>query len=140
MHVCFLLLRVFISRAERLDFLPALLKRWPSYFVLSVQTKKKKLKSVIEHISSLSLPNRVTIIVKPLENKDNTFYVNTLRNLAITSIRTSHFIVLDMDLWPLPNLFEQLQLLPPSLLNSTSSAGIIPAFFLKSSEISSAFL
>ena len=86
---------------ERLDFIPFFLKRWPSYLVFAVQIKSMNQIETIEKIKSLQLPNRVTVILMITKNNRNKFYVNKLRNIAITSFRTTHFLVLDMDLWPL---------------------------------------
>lgn len=86
---------------ERLDFIPFFLKRWPSYLVFAVQIKSNDKAEIIEIIKSLQLPNRVTVVLMITKDNCKKFYVNKLRNIAITSIRTTHFLVLDMDLWPL---------------------------------------
>ena len=86
---------------ERLSFLPLLLKRWPSYFTIALQLKEMEKALVIHKITSLQLPDRVSIILYITTNKSKGFYVNKLRNVAIKSIRTTHFLILDMDAWPM---------------------------------------
>ena len=55
--------------------------------------------TIVEYLNSHYLPDRLTILLY-LMPKKGTFPVNLLRNLAIRNIETSHFQVLDMDLWP----------------------------------------
>ena len=109
--------------------------------MISLQTKRKFLSSVISKIKALNLPPRVMIIVKPISNNNAAFYINLLRNIAILSIRTTHFLVLDMDMWPnctvilAPhdpvNSYQELASLPPSILNSERAAVILPCVFIQ---------
>lgn len=113
--------------------------------VLAVQAKEREQKAIIEKIHSLHLPDRITIILVPVKDMCNKFYVNWLRNIAIRAIRTTHFLVLDMDLWPLgwlyefgiilDNLYSEIISLPSSILESNSTAVILPSFFLKADPI-----
>lgn len=51
----------------------------------------------------MNLPNRFrTILYIPKKGRDEygVFPVNKLRNIAIVNSVTSHFLVLDMDMWP----------------------------------------
>lgn len=51
----------------------------------------------------MNLPNRFrTILYIPKKGRDvyGVFPVNKLRNIAIVNSVTSHFLVLDMDMWP----------------------------------------
>ena len=68
--------------------------------MIALQTKRKQVPAVSAEIRSLHLPPRVTIIIKPVTDTIQSFYINTLRNIAILTIRTTHFLVLDMDMWP----------------------------------------
>ena len=63
-----------------------------------------------------------------LEN--GTYPINTLRNLAIRSVTTTHFVVLDVDLWPSSSLHDSILSSPSSLLRSKYAALVIPAFQL----------
>ena len=113
--------------------------------MIAVQCKSNHVKQTVKYVQELNLPDRVSIVVMPLRPTQNKFYVNKLRNLAIKAIRTTHFIPLDMDLWPmglivflplhLENLYSELISLPSGILNSNETAVIIPAMFLKPSLI-----
>lgn len=87
-------------RENRLIFLPYLLERWQGDFVIALQTKRKQVSTVSSEIRSLHLPPRVIIIIKPIKDTTQSFFINLLRNIAILTIRTTHFLVLDMDMWP----------------------------------------
>ena len=56
---------------------------------------------VIRFINNHHFPDRMTLLLFLVDN-DHMFYsvfpINRLRNLAIRNIRTTHFLVLDMDL------------------------------------------
>ena len=113
--------------------------------VLAVQVKLRDQKMIQSKIISLNLPDRITIVILPVSNTCNKFYVNRLRNIAIRSIQTSHFLVLDMDLWPISkidsvildidNLYQEIMSLPSSIFQSDSTAVILPAFFLQAEPI-----
>ena len=120
--------------------------------------------STKEFIQSNNFPSRLRLIlyiVNHEKNKDcvnryrqgsivcrkeSVYPLNRLRNIAITHIKTTHFIVFDMDMWPASNfdsinsiehLYRTLHSLPQSYLNSPYAVTIIPAFSLPSSIIDS---
>ena len=99
---------------NRLPFLPSLLKRWPGsrlekgvtrrQFSIAVKVKLDEEKPVLKTLRELSLPDRVRLILyrtRPKHKRYLQFPVNKLRNLAIVNIVTTHFLVLDMDMWPI---------------------------------------
>lgn len=105
-------------------------------------------REAIDSIKHFYLPKRVRIILYIVSLKDKDYYdfpVNKLRNIAITNIVTSHFLVLDMDMWPasrsipffslVENLYDELTQLPTKVLKSSTAATIIPAFFLNKQRI-----
>ena len=56
---------------------------------------------LVRYISSHYIPKRVTILfylVSRYQKSSSIFPINRLRNLAIRNIRTTHFLILDMDL------------------------------------------
>lgn len=57
--------------------------------------------------------------------------VNALRNLAIKHVRTSHVIMVDVDLWPSSSLSTVFQRLPRSLLSRDRVAVVLPSFEYK---------
>lgn len=93
---------------------------------------------VLEYISSHFFPSRVTLILYTLSNTEE-FPINKLRNIAIKSVTTSHFLILDMDLWPtrgielttlyIVNVYDEIMKLPPSVYSSKNAAVILPTFF-----------
>lgn len=88
------------SSRERIPFIPFFLQRWPSFIALSIQCREHEVTEVVSTLQDLELPDRVTVIIYPVGNANHKFYVNKLRNIAISSIRTTHFLTLDMDMWP----------------------------------------
>ena len=50
-------------------------------------------------LSSAQLENRVHITIFTSENNKE-YPINKLRNIAIESVKTSHFWLADMDMWP----------------------------------------
>lgn len=77
-----------------------------SSMLIVVNGKLKEEKSIINFIRDHYLPNRLTMLlylVSPSNPRYYTFPVNMLRNLAIRNVRTSHYMVMDMDMWPTRN-------------------------------------
>lgn len=57
--------------------------------------------------------------------------INALRNHAIRHVRTSHFIVLDADVWPSSGLHDAVLSAPEEMLSRKYAALVIPAFQLE---------
>ena len=62
---------------------------------------------------------------------DNDYPTNALRNIAIQRVATSHFWVMDMDMWPSSNLYRTLLSLDVRHLKDDYLAVIAPAFEYK---------
>ena len=61
-------------------------------------------KEVLAFVQSTFLPDRLTTLVYLVARRHphfRHFPVNFLRNLGIRNVETSHYIVMDMDMWPL---------------------------------------
>ena len=74
-----------------------------SYFSIVVKIHQKEEMKILNRIQEMDNPDRVRIIlflVRQREKYYNDFPVNLLRNIGIVNIITSHYIVLDMDMWP----------------------------------------
>ena len=56
--------------------------------------------------------------------------INALRNAALRAVRTTHYIVLDVDLWPSAGLHAAVLSAPPLLLRRRYAALVVPAFQL----------
>lgn len=66
-------------------------------------THTYQLEETISRIQELDLPDRVRIILYiPRISRDpkGIYPVNKLRNIAIVNCVTTHFLVMDMDMWP----------------------------------------
>ena len=60
-------------------------------------------KAVVDYLRSNYLPSRLMVLVYlmgPLHPQSKNFPVNFLRNLAIRNVETTHYIIMDMDMWP----------------------------------------
>eukprot|EP00968_Pinguiococcus_pyrenoidosus_P025954 scaffold7040_cov256-Pinguiococcus_pyrenoidosus.AAC.18 len=61
----------------------------------------------------------------------STYPVNRLRNAALSQVRTSHFLLADVDHWPMEGLAEQLQATAeknPAQFASRYTAFVVPTF------------
>ena len=121
---------------------------------IAIFTHSYEIDDAVKTIKQLELPDRVRIILYiPRASRDpkGVFPVNKLRNIAIVNCVTSHFLVMDMDMWParrnmnviiiiiidslLDNLYSELVKLPKRLRMQTNAAVIVPAFFLEKDTI-----
>lgn len=100
---------------NRLDRLPLHMQRWKGPMSIAIQLNEEELQETIKIINSIHRKNiRFTFyIVKQLQDNnyhcsfvsmngtivyyDSCFVINELRNLAIESIQTTHFMLIDGD-------------------------------------------
>ena len=71
--------------------------------MLVIKEKVQAESRLLKYIQSHYLPSRLTIILYLVDKHHpqyNRFPVNYLRSLGISNVRTSHYIVLDIDLHP----------------------------------------
>ena len=105
----------FSISADRLHRLPFHFDRWKGNISIAVRLEENQLKSVFKTISKFSKQNiRYTFQVIPssanlrrgcefyfLQNEtyvyEDCFEVNLLRNFAIETIKTTHFMTIDAD-------------------------------------------
>ena len=74
-----------------------------SNYNIAVLTHKREIPETVRLIQKLQLPDRVRIILYiPRRSRDpkGVYPVNKLRNIAIVNTVTTHFLVMDMDMWP----------------------------------------
>ena len=157
----------------RLFYLNHFLKRWKGFTLLfpvihspisiTVFLNKTELPEVETYIQKSKYPKRLRLalyVTAISDQKDSVYHfvndelvcleqtvypLNRLRNIAIDNTRTSHFILLDMDMWPaslcypltslLESAYQVLMTLPPSYYANPYSVMIIPAFFLSKSVL-----
>ena len=92
----------FIYRPIRLFYIPYLLDRWKGHYCIVMYCKLREVKSAIQEYLSFSPSSRITILFYsfyPDNMYANDFPVNLLRNVGIRQVETSHFVMLDMDMW-----------------------------------------
>ena len=74
-----------------------------SSICITLYVKKNDLPDAVRTIHHFQLPDRVRVVLYvPLASRDipGVYPVNKLRNIAIVNVVTTHFLVLDMDMWP----------------------------------------
>ena len=138
------LLRYFAARWQGCFLSPSLTR---SPLVATIHLPHNRLDAARKLVPSLALPPRFTVILHAVKRKEryfNDFPVNLLRNIAIKNVRTTHFLVTDMDLWPIrkscvmesevASAYQRLLRLPKKLLLSNRSAVIVPSIFAAKKE------
>lgn len=71
--------------------------------LIVVNGKVEEEKAIIDYLREHYIPKRLTLLiylVSPRNPQYKMFPVNMLRNLAIRNVRTSHYMIMDMDMWP----------------------------------------
>lgn len=68
--------------------------------VLSLYTIREKVASITLTLQSYSLPSSCLIIIVIRQRGTSYFPINQLRNQAIRLVKTSHYLVLDLDMFP----------------------------------------
>lgn len=71
--------------------------------IIVVNGKRDEQKDIIKYLRSHYLPNRLTVLLYLVSRnhpQSKVFPVNYLRNLAIRNVQTTHYMIMDMDLWP----------------------------------------
>lgn len=142
--VCTTSIHVSLSRVNMIDF-----HVHCRPIVLVIYATSTQEIHLVRYISTHFIPKRVTILfylVSRYLKSSTVFPINRLRNLAIRNIRTTHFLILDMDLrlscichllfsLSLVNTYKEVMSLPQFLYHSNRSAVILPVFFYKGKQI-----
>ena len=104
-------------------------QRWSGPISLAVYTNQteKQIKHHLERMNCDSRRNSIQIYPASLED----YPINALRNLAFSSVTTSHAVYLDVDFWPSDDLEEILNMHRSFLAKSSQRALVLPAFSLK---------
>lgn len=82
-----------------------------------------------QYLLQKKYPQRLHLVFHVVSSEEH-FPINKLRNIGISHVSTSHYVVIDMDLWPSRNLYTELFRVPPSILMDQYAAVILPVFFL----------
>eukprot|EP00903_Cladosiphon_okamuranus_P017001 g15670.t1 len=92
---------------NRFWMLPFLCKRWPGPISIAILEEDKD-------ALPLALCSRMVIsstAAQTPEELDPTWYpVNRLRNVAVRAVKTSHFLMTDIDIWPDANAYQALHM------------------------------
>ena len=116
------------STPERLWMLKFICRRWTGPIVIAVYTDQHSVQKEPE------CPNVDYVIVSTETStfQEHTSYpVNKLRNLAIARVKTSHFVMADIDLWPDSSLLRRLDVVAkndPNFFRDPLRAVVIAAF------------
>lgn len=73
-----------------------------------VWTHDYEREEILERMKSLPSTSNLTMILYEPTDEDLDYYdfpINKLRNLCIRNIRSSHFLTLDLDMWPTGRCF-----------------------------------
>ena len=91
------------DRVERISFLKYFASRWNGPLIACIKVHSANLTAATQSLRELDLPVYFSVIFYIVSEGDryvNDFPVNLLRNIAIRNVVTTHFLVLDMDMWP----------------------------------------
>lgn len=118
------------ATAERLWMLGWICQRWEGPIVIAVYTDHSYVVRK-DPMCGDRVDYRVTSAPEHVFKKHNLYPVNKLRNLAISRVRTSHFLLCDIDLWPDASLLLRLTRFAaaqPDLFRDPKLALVVPAF------------
>lgn len=125
----------FDRSVNRLQYIDEHLWRWSGSMAVVVYCRLSEEPIVLDFICHKRLPSRLTLLMYVVPDHSTIFPINKLRNIGIQSVYTTHYIVMDMDMWPIRSLFEEMKKLPPHVLSDPKSAIIVPLLFFKLDEV-----
>ncbi|KAK8796649.1 hypothetical protein WA588_000777, partial [Blastocystis sp. NMH] len=116
--------------------MPIVASRWNGPIVFVMYLKEEELdgfNSFLQQKNSSILCHDRIRIYSYVVSEGTFFYknfpINILRNIGIHHVRTSHFLMLDIDMWMSENSYERILALPPEIKNDPKTAVVVPAFF-----------
>ncbi len=145
-HVTYLHRSGMTARLNRINRLPFILKRWKGRISLSILAKESEFATLAGVLTNYSSTRRLMFsvyITKTITKNNTPFYVqqngkhlnysegfypiNTMRNLAIESISTTHCLVADVDMFPSNGLESSIDQYAGELCNHRNII-IVPTF------------
>lgn len=113
---------------ERLWMMKHHCERWGEHPISIAIHTKRKLLDVVNDMVGMGCSQKHIIINVMYEYGD--YPINHLRNLAISSIQTTHCLYVDVDFWPSKDLYTTLsmQIVRDTLVEDDKLALVIPAF------------
>lgn len=125
-------------RINRMSFFDRTLRLWSGFVIVSVYCLKSEEESLIQFIQSKHYPSRFHIILHIVEDTEwnaSTYPMNVLRNEAIQRVKTTHYLVLDMDEWIIDSLESEIALIPSNIMEAENVAIVIPLVMLNVNRI-----
>ena len=138
---------------SRIDRIPFLLQRWKHQICLSILLTEKEIPQVAGAIKNFSKTKQIIFILYILKELPNVpfrsiyyntygadhfnqtvFPINLLRDLAIESIDTSHFVITDIDAFPSKTLYSSLRA-HTKLLTNEKAVVLIKTFRMNAEGI-----
>lgn len=118
---------------ERLGNIPELCRRWQGPIVVAILSKNRGGSDVPDLPNQC--PNVKMLLIYVPGGNQKSYPINQLRNLAIAEVKTTHFMVIDADLWPSGSLYKSLldftserRGSPVDPLRTPRMAIVVPAF------------
>jgi len=115
---------------SRIEFLLECSRRWKGPIVAAIYLAANL--SLHEALGSLPLGQHLQLL--PLHAvagdgaKRPAYPINKLRNMAIRAVRTTHYVVVDVDLWPSLGIMHAVLACPRAYLSRKYVALVVPAF------------
>ena len=100
--------------------------------------KESEVLKAIDTYLEMNIPDRFSVIFysyTPSNMYASDFPVNLLRNVGIHAVHTSHYVMLDMDIWVNHDMYNEIHRIPPRLMNNESNIFIVPVIFLNRKQI-----
>ena len=113
---------------SRLSYLAESARRWSGPLVAGVLLPPGV--APADAMGGVTLPSSATVVTLSATGGNAPYPINVLRNRAIREVRTTHYVVLDVDLWPSASLRDEVLSLPTALLARKYAAIVLPAFQL----------
>ena len=116
-------------RINRMGFFDRTLQLWKGYVIACVYCLKSEEESLIQFIESKHYPSRFHIILYIVEDTEwnaSIYPMNAMRNIAIEKVKTTHYLVLDMDEWFIDSLESEIATLPSSIMEAEDVAIVVP--------------
>ena len=122
---------------DRIEFIGEHAWRWQGNLIFVIYCDEIEEQLVLKWIATHSIPDRIMLVLHIVSSsyRAKVFPINKLRNLGITNVRTTHYVVMDMDMWPVRTLFDEVQKAPLDVLKNPMSAIIIPLMFFNQDRI-----
>ena len=112
-----------------MGFFDRTLELWKGYVIACVYCLKSEEAALVKFIESKHYPSRFHIILYIVEDTEwnkAIYPMNVMRNVAIEKVKTTHFLVLDMDEWIVESLESEIAKLPSNLMKAEDVAIVVP--------------